>query len=175
MSIRYNADEVLEMALEIERYGASFYERAAELGHGEEAEAMLLELAAMERDHGETFAEMRRGLSEAERKEQSYDPEGELPLYLRVMADKGVFGRQGEPAKALTGKEDIEDVLRFAIGLEKDSIMFYLGLHDLVPARLGGARVEQILSEEMRHIEMLGGMLRWARGANRAGTGNSSL
>ena len=164
MSSRYNADEVLEMALEIERKGARFYTRAAELAQGEQTRAMWLELAAMEQDHERTFAAMRSGLSAQERAEMTYDPEGELPLYLQVMADKAVWEKQADPASVLAGKASNEEVLRFAIGLEKDSIVFYLGLEELVPERLGGPRVEQIIKEEMSHLTTLSDLLRCARG-----------
>jgi len=178
MSMGFNADEVLEMALEIERNGADFYKRAAELEQSKPARAALLELAAMEEDHERTFAEMRAGLTEEERREMSYDPEGELPLYLRVMADKGVLNKlvlrsegasllrrvaKADPARVLSGGQSIEEVLRFAIGLEKDSIVFYLGLQELVPERLGGRRVEQILREEMGHLATVGDLMRRRR------------
>jgi rubrerythrin len=160
--MRFNADEVLEMALEIERNGAAFYTRAAELTQDGHSKTTLLELAAMEEDHEKTFGAMRSGLTEAERKEMTYDPAGELPLYLQVMADKGVFGKRTDPASTLTGKESMTEVLRYAIGLEKDSIVFYLGLQDLVPERLGGVRVEHILKEELGHIATLGDLIRCA-------------
>ena len=164
MSIRLNADEVLEMALDIERSGAAFYKRAADLQESAHIRATLLELAAMEEDHERRFVEMRQGLTEAERREMTYDPEGELPLYLRVMADKGVFGKRTDPAAALTGKESTEQVLRFAVGLEKDSIVFYLGLQELVPERLGGARVRDIIKQEMGHLATLGDLMRCSGG-----------
>jgi rubrerythrin len=178
MSMGFNADEVLEMALEIERNGADFYKRAAELGQMSKARAALLELAAMEEDHERTFAEMRAGLTEEERRSSGFaDPEGELPLYLRVMADKRVLSKNADPARVLSGGastslslappraqsrggQSIEEVLRFAIGMEKDSIVFYLGLQELVPERLGGRRVEQILREEMGHLATVGDLIR---------------
>jgi len=163
MSFKFNADELLEMALEIERNGAEFYRRAAEMEQGQSERAMLLELAAMEEDHEKTFAEMRSGLTDEERKETTYDPHGELPSYLQSMADKQVLKKGEKPADRLTGEEKIEDILRFAIGLEKDSVVFYLGLQELVPARLGRERIDDILKEEMNHIAQLGDLLRCAR------------
>ena len=94
----------------------------------------------------------------------THDPESELPLYLRVMADKNVFGKVDDPGAALTGKESMEDVLRFGISMEKDSIVFYLGLQDMVPERLGGARVDDIIREEMGHITTLNELIRCAGG-----------
>jgi rubrerythrin len=160
MKVRFNVDEVLEIAQQIERNGADFYRRAAELQQDASARAMLQELAAMEEEHEKTFSEMRAGLTDDERKEVTYDPEGELPLYLRALADKSVFQRKPKPSEQLTGKESVADVLRLAIGLEKDSIVFYLGMHDFVPARLGGTRIDEIVKEEMGHVASLGDLLR---------------
>ena len=42
-----------------------------------------------------------------------------------------------------------------AIGLEKDSIVFYLGMKEMVPERLGGSRIDGIIREEMRHVNDL--------------------
>ncbi len=163
MKVRFNADEVLEIARQIERNGAGFYRRAAELKQSSSARAMLLELAAMEEEHEQTFSEMRAGLSDDERKDVTYDPEGQLPLYLQALADKSIFAKGKAPSQQLTGKESIEDILRFAIGMEKESIVFYLGMHEFVPQRLGGARIDQILKEEMSHIATLGDLMRCAQ------------
>ena len=160
MGIRFNADEILEMALEIERKGAAFYMRAAELAQSSPAKAMFLELAAMEEDHEKTFSEMKAGLSAEERKEMTYDPHGDLPRYLSTFADKGMARQQAGSEVELSGKESVQDILRLAIGMEKDSVVFYLGLQDLVPARVGGARVDEILKEEMGHIATLGDLMR---------------
>lgn len=163
MSVRFNADEVFEMALQIERNGADFYERAAELEQDAHARNTLLELAAMEQDHERTFTEMRAELTERERKEMTFDPEGELPLYLRAIADRNVFDTKSAPADRLTGKETMEDVLRTAIGMEKDSIVFYVGLKEVVPERLGAARLDEIVKEELSHIATLSDLIRCTR------------
>jgi rubrerythrin len=161
--MHFNADDVLEMALEIERNGAAFYTRAAGLQQAPHIRTSLLALAAMEEDHEKVFAEMRNGLTAEERKETTYDPDGQLPLYLRAMADKQVFDTKANPADRLTGKESIEDLLRYAIGMEKDSIVFYVGLQELVPKRLGAARVGEIIKEEMGHIATVGDLMRCSR------------
>jgi len=155
MSIRYNADEVFEMAEQIERNGAKFYRRAAELSSEADAKEMMVELAAMEDDHEKTFAEMRRELSESERKPLVFDPDNELGLYLQAMADTRVFNVNADPSAKLTGEESRDDVLRMSIGMEKDSIVFYLGMKELVPARLGKDRMDGIIQEEYRHISQL--------------------
>ena len=159
MSIRYNADEVFEMAEQIERNGAKFYRRAAEVISAAGAQQMMLELAAMEDDHEKTFAAMRGELSEGERKPMVFDPDDELALYLQAMADRHVFDVSADPSERLKGQQTVEEILHMAIGLEKDSIVFYLGMRELVPERLGAARLDGIVREEYGHIATLSAKL----------------
>ena len=155
MSIHFNADEIFEMAEQIERNGAKFYRKVA--GNVEEAPVrqFLLDLAAMEDQHEKTFQAMRAELSAEERTHVTFDPEGEAALYLQAMADGYVFDMRADPSELVTGDESVADVLRTAIGLEKDSIVFYLGVREMVAERLGKGKIEHIIKEEMGHIRDL--------------------
>jgi rubrerythrin len=151
----FNAEEVLQMAEQIERNGARFYRRAAEIVRDPAVNKLLLELAAWEDGHEKIFASMRARLSEQEREKTVFDPEGEAGLYLKAMADGHVFDAKKDAAAQLTGKESAKEILREAIGKEKDSIIFYLGLKDFAPESLGKEKLEGIIREEMRHIGFL--------------------
>jgi len=160
MGLSFNADEVLQMAERIERTGARFYRQAAEtcVGADDALKGKLLELAEMEDTHERTFTEMRGTLSGGEARPTAFDPEGETAQYLAAMADANVFGRDADPTAVACGKP-VEEILRLAIALEKESIVFYLGLRDLVPERSGRSKVERILKEEMAHVALLRGHL----------------
>ena len=71
------------------------------------------------------------------------------------MADS--HGGEGDPKAAdkLSGDESLADILKIAIGLEKESILFYLGLRDMVPERLGQDKVDAIVKEERSHVATL--------------------
>jgi rubrerythrin len=71
------------------------------------------------------------------------------------MADGRVFDVRSNPAEKLSGKESLKDIVQFAIGMEKDSIVFYLGVKDMVPSALGKDKIDAIIREEMRHITIL--------------------
>ena len=58
MSITFNADEIFEMAEQIERNGAAFYREAAGITSDADVKEMLLSLAAMEEGHQKTFAQI---------------------------------------------------------------------------------------------------------------------
>ncbi len=152
MGVQFSADEIFEMAEQIERNGAKFYRKAAD-GIGDKKEAsVLLDLAAMEDDHEKIFAAMRKELSGGEVEPTAFDPQGEAALYLQAFADGHVFDPKADPAAKLTGKESLNDVLHIAIGLEKDSIVFYLGIRDAVKKKQGKEKVDDIIREEMSHV-----------------------
>lgn len=152
MATRFNADEILEMAGRIETKGAKFYRQAARLHVG--ARDLLNEIARQEDLHYQTFMEMRRHLTPSE-KGAVADLTGEAELYLSAMVEGLDLNINRDPGETLTGKETLVDIFRMAIGLEKDSIAFYLGLKDLVPPALGKDKIEAIIREEMKHIAWL--------------------
>jgi len=150
MSYDFNADDVFEMAEQIERNGSKFYRDAAErefLSAGERE--MLLELARMEDQHEKWFQEMRAQLTGDEKAPTVFDPNGEAALYLRALADTRVFFEKTIDTSSL------EAILKNAIQAEKDSIVFYLGMKASVPASLGKDRMDEIIKEEMGHIRLL--------------------
>jgi len=155
MSVTFNAFEIFEMAEQIERNGVKFYRKAAHGTSDQDVRQMLLNLADMEAEHEEAFANMRKQLSEEAWEVRVFDPENELALYLQSMANGHVFDLSKDPAEQLTGNETVEDILKLAIDAEKDSIVFYLGLKDFVPVKAGKDKVEAIIKEEMGHIAVL--------------------
>ena len=153
MPMPFNADEVFEMAEKIEINGARFYRAAAEKFPA--LSEMLLELAAMEDDHQKTFAAMHAELTAAEQQQLVFDPDGEAQMYLRVMADGNVFDVKADPVDKLADCRSPHDVFRVAIGLEKDSIAFYVGLQASVAPRAGKDKVGNLIGEEVKHIALL--------------------
>ncbi|MEA1871616.1 MAG: ferritin family protein [Candidatus Bipolaricaulota bacterium] len=151
MTRTYNIDEIFEMAEQIERNGAAFYRRAAKGSMDEERKQKLLDLAEMELSHEKIFSAMR---TEQENAPTPFDPDGETARYLDAIANGRVFDLQADLIEDLAGKT-IEEILKIAIDLEKDSIVFYLGLRDLVSESLGKERMETIIAEEMGHITLL--------------------
>ena len=145
----FTANDVFEMAEQLERNGAKFYRTAAENVSDPKSKELLIELAAMEDEHEKTFASLRADLSEAEKTTTVFDPEHESDLYLRALADTRVFFKKKIDISSMT------EILKAAIVAEKDSIVFYLGLKDFVPDQLGKDRLDKIIKEEMGHIRIL--------------------
>ena len=145
----FTANDVFEMAEQLERNGAQFYRKAAENVSDPYSKKLLIELAAMEDEHEKTFASLRADLTEAEKTTTVFDPEDESVLYLRALADTRVFFKKKIDISSM------REILKAAIVAEKDSIVFYLGLKDFVPDQLGKNRLDRIIKEEMGHIRIL--------------------
>lgn len=159
MSITFNADEIFEIAEQIERNGAKFYREAAQITTDADAKRLLLNMAAMEDGHEATFAQMRKELSAQEKESNVFDPDNEVAQYLQTMADfHGTEGKISATDK-LTGKESLADILKIALQAEKNSIAFYVGVKDLVPSKAGKDKIQAIIIEEMAHVSTIGGKL----------------
>ena len=150
MSYDFNADDIFEMAEQMERNGAAFYRNAAEGNIDPDNKEFLLELAKMEVAHEQTFKAMRAELAAQEKTATVFDPQGEATLYLRALADTRVFFEKDIDTSTMRG------ILKSAIEAEKDSIVFYLGMKEAVPAELGQDRLDGIIKEEMGHVRLLG-------------------
>jgi rubrerythrin len=149
MSYDFTADDVFEMAEQIERNGAAFYRQAANDINDPDAQNFLLDLAAMEDTHEQTFSAMRKQLTESQKVQTIFDPDNESASYLKALADTRVFFEKELDTSSMTA------ILKAAILAEKDSIVFYLGMKDLVPEGLGQSKLEDIIKEEMSHIKLL--------------------
>lgn len=77
----FSADDVFEIAEQLERNGAIFYRTAAEAVDESGLRALLLKLAGMEDDHQKTFAGMRSALTDEEKAAPDFDPQGETVRY----------------------------------------------------------------------------------------------
>ena len=159
MTYDFNVDEVFQMAEQIERNGARFYRQMAETISDNSIRQLFLDFAEMEDQHEKVFTAMRADLPDKERGPTVFDPEGEAALYLRALADLRVFDHNAEgeftQSDELAGEEKMSNIFHSALHREKDSIVFYLGMKDLVPQNLGKDKIDAIIKEEMKHIRLL--------------------
>lgn len=149
MSYAFNVDEIFEIAEQIERNGANFYRTVAKGIADADKKKLLIHLAEMEDEHEETFKTLRTELTENEKAVATFDPEGESEDYLHALADTRVFYEKEIDTTSL------KEIFKTAITAEKDSIVFYLGMKDVIPDHLGKQKLDGIIKEEMSHIRLL--------------------
>lgn len=152
----FEASEALEMAIKIEENGEAFYKAAAERSDDVEVAELFEELAGRERAHREIFEEMARAVGPAP--EPSGEEVGDYASFVQVALDHAVFAG---PDKALRIAEEATDrgaALRAAMGFEKDTMLFYYDLREMVDDA-DRATISDIINEERQHLRRLAKMV----------------
>jgi rubrerythrin len=155
----FDVIEVFEIAQQIEHNAARFYRKAAEIFDNVQISETFTRLADWEEKHELIFSNMKTQLSELDQKNNATECEEKLPDP-KVMAGLAVFGIEPEPREQLSGNEGETDILKRAVEKEKDSIVFYAGLKDFVADGESRDKIDDIIKEEMRHINIL---YRWQK------------
>lgn len=154
MSITFVADEIFEIAEQIERNAVEFYLEAAERSSNEETKNFLLDLSGIENKHLNTFKNMREKLTEEEGL-SIFDPLGRSAMYLKAIADARSWEGRKNPMQDLAGNESVKEIIDIALDSEKEMVVFYAGLKDMVYFKAGKDKVEEIILEELGHITAL--------------------
>ncbi|MEI7529896.1 MAG: ferritin family protein [Elusimicrobiota bacterium] len=151
--------EALAAAIRVEENGALFYRKAAVGALDPAAAQVFSNLAAMEDEHRKYFSALAQRLEQKEGLFGS-DPTGSFAAAVRDMADIGMAGLSGTPAAFFEGKRSPKEGVEFALGIEKDSIIFYLTIQEAMADRNEAEKIGVIIREELRHIALLLTMLK---------------
>ena len=149
----FTVGELLDIAVGIERNGVSYYESLAELSGDPDLGVVYTGLANMERHHIEVFSRMRDGMSGSDAV-VPVDSEEEYATYLKALIDSSVFTSDQVAREMARKAAGPAEALQLAIGAEKDSILFYSEMRELVPQR-ERSEVDRIVREERKHVREL--------------------
>lgn len=155
MQQEFNIDEIFTIAVDIERNGEKFYRRAAEKASDEDTKKLLNELADWEKGHIRAFKDLHARVKDAGKKDLTWDPYGEVELYLRAVANRQVFPAEQDYSDFVEQHGSIKEILEFALDRERDSVVFYTSLDMVVPGDLSDGKVNAIIKEEISHIRMI--------------------
>ena len=151
MSINFSASELIHIAIGIERSGITFYDIMAKSTDDPITREVFQRLADMERAHIEIFEVM---LDEEEKYRLNENLTGEYADYLRALTDSAVFTDDMITGEMATQADDDVKALELAVSAEKDSILFYYQMKDMMhPAAL--PTIERIIAEEKLHLRQL--------------------
>jgi rubrerythrin len=140
MDLVYNAEEIFQMGVEIEKNGLAFYNAAAKAAKNEEAKKLCIELGAWEARHVTLFETLKAQLPASAGHEPVYDPDDELGLYLKAAADSHIFVGKQEITSLVENAKSALEILELALTFEKDSVVLYTTMKSMVPERLGKKR-----------------------------------
>jgi rubrerythrin len=164
MSISFSADEVFEMAMDIEKNGEAYYRKALGLAKSASVKAVFDELMVQEQHHYAIFKELRDKLPPRMSLPTVADPESEEYLYLDALVKSRLFNTARE-AEALAAKSANEiEALKSALTFEKDTVLFFQMMKAMTDERLGRNEIDQIIEEEHRHIVRISKAIKEAEG-----------
>jgi rubrerythrin len=151
MAVFFSGSELLEIAMGIERNGMAFYQALADKTGKKDIKDIYTYLAGEEKKHLDTFQGMSDSLGQVKPPETYGD---EYMLYLKSLVDNVVFSNVTEAQqKAAEVFNEIEAV-DTGIQAEKDSILFYTELQNLV-REMDRKVVLNIVDEEKKHLRQL--------------------
>ncbi|MCK9356109.1 MAG: ferritin family protein [Dehalococcoidia bacterium] len=154
----FTAGELFDIAVGIERNGVAYYDSLAQLSGDAGLKRTYEQLAQMERRHVGQFQKMRASAGSSGPVVPGPD-EPEYGEYLRALIDSSVFTDDKVARDLAKRAAGPAEALQLALGAEKDSVLFYSAMRDLVP-QSERAAVDSIIGEERQHIRDLSDLKR---------------
>ena len=151
MPIAFSGSELINIAVDIERRGIAFYDIMAKSTDNAVARDAFQYLADMERMHIHIFQGM---LDEVDKYQIPETYTGEYVAYLQALVDSAVFTDDAITSEMATRAGSDIEAMELAIGAEKDSILFYYEMKEILPQQ-AQSTVTKIIAEEKSHLRQL--------------------
>jgi len=139
------------MAAQIEKDACAFYQQAAATHGRSRYRDVFTELATMEQDHVGVFEGLAEGLADHEAAGKAQQRGQNWPLVTSLLAS----GIQSDLAERFTGREGDKEALEKALEFEKDTLVFFAALQNVVASPADKKKVGKIVTEELGHIFLL--------------------
>ena len=151
MSISFSGSELINIAIGIERRGIIFYDIMVKSTESDTARDAFQYLADMERQHFQIFQGM---LGKADKYQPAETYAGEYAAYLQALVDSAVFTDDMVTSEMATQSDTDIEAMELAISAEKDSILFYYEMKEIMPSQ-AQPTVDKIITEEKSHLRQL--------------------
>ena len=152
----FQATDIIEMAMEVEKSGEIFYGAVANKVASPTVRELFEDLAQQERYHYRAFQALTRTTWE-----QSPTLGGDWDQYLMYLQAtiQSAFFQGSDKALSLADQvTDEKQALQMALSFEKETMLFFYDLHDRVSEK-DRAVVERIIAEERMHVKRLAEMI----------------
>jgi rubrerythrin len=151
MAYFFNANEVANVAIEIEKKGREFYLQAAQKVASTQVRDVFMYLADEEAKHEKYFRSMLTRLGKVSM--PAWATQDEYMQYLSALIDSHMLFND-LAQRYLAQAVDEQEVIRMAMSFEKDTMLFFIEMKELVPDSEKYA-VQQCYEEERRHLREL--------------------
>lgn len=148
---KFSGEEIVRLAVEIEKQGQKFYEIAAIKVDDPEVQAIFDYLSKEESQHITDFKALGEKLSGDFTPNESYV--GEYGDYIRALIDNHIFNHNNIEM-FLNNITVVREALAIAFRFEKDSILIFQELYNVVDQN-GKEIIGKLIEQEKQHIKKL--------------------
>jgi rubrerythrin len=145
----FSADEILDMAIKLEKNGEAVYRQAIEKVSKPELMALLEWMADEEAKHAEWFYRLKLDLEK--KRTNPFMEEMSRELFNDLLGDSN-FNLKDVDFSSI---DKFDDLIAVFIEFEKDSVLFYQVLEPFIEDPAALENLNKIIDEENRHIEKL--------------------
>ncbi len=150
----FSLNEIIEMAVQIEKNGYSFYDHALQKKDlSNDAEELLIMLRDEEIAHEKIFKNLRKEIDFSEI--QSAGDWNMVGSYLRTITESHIFRDDQAAIQLAVNASDEKEIIRNAIAFEKDTLLFFYSLRDSVNDERAAKVIKKIIDEEAKHVVKL--------------------
>lgn len=159
----FTANDAIELAMTIEKNGLAFYTAAAAKTAQPAIKELFGQLAVQEERHYAAYQSMSaRPAGPIDAPIDEYD---EYQVYLQAAMDSAMITGPDKALAIVAQAPNPQTIVQAAIGFEKDSLLFFYDLRDMV-GEADRKTVDAIIQEEKTHV------LRLSKGLTGAGFKN---
>lgn len=150
MSNIYAPNEILEMAVKIEKDGEQFYGYLSKNLENPGKKELFSYLQIQEAQHAKDFEKISRDIV------NDIDSElwADAKPYLESIVNGKIFPTYDEMISK-TKYMSLDEIINFAIGIEKETIIFYNEILDTTVKEKARNILEKIIHEELGHVQKL--------------------
>ena len=151
MSVLFSGQDMLEIAINIERNGEAYYKAAMSSAKESSTKSAFEHLAGEERKHQRTFQSL-LSFQPPQPLPETYS--GEYALYVKSLSDNQVF-KDDKIARSMAAKAANDaEAIHIALSAERDSLLFYWEMKSLLRPD-DSPVIDRIMDEERAHIRRL--------------------
>ncbi|MDD2331695.1 MAG: ferritin family protein [Candidatus Cloacimonetes bacterium] len=147
----FSVNEIIEMAVSIEKHGYAFYHAALKQKDLDEgSRALLTLLRDQELNHEKTFLALR---DEEDIQHLGLTQDWEMvSSYLSAIIGGRLFGDEDSAIRKATEATGIHQIIDNAITFEKDTLLYFHAINDVITQEKANNALRKIINEEVSHV-----------------------
>ena len=147
----YSVNEIIEMAVQIERNGYAFYDEAAKRKDlDDDSRKLITWLRDAELDHEKTFLRLR---DEVDNMVLELSTDWDMvAAYLKTIVESRIFNSEDSAIRKAAEAKDLMGVIDNAITFEKDTLLYFHAISDGISNDKAKTALRRIINEEVSHV-----------------------